>query len=279
VLKTGNRWLVPGLALLILLSVTQIGIAANEPPVTLFINPNPSPEYRVDVWVDRGQGAIYYPGDSIDVYYKATKDSYVYILNIDAANRSRWLLPSQWFPSNYVKADRTYVLPNMRVEAPSGTEQLFVFASTEPLSLPYLEDSLRSGKDLSFIEGEANFVLGAIQAKIKIAPQRNWVSSSTYFYVSTQYAIPIPKPIPIKPPLPQPPVTRYARMDVSTKPSRARVFLDGVDRGISPVSIKDLTLGAHEITVVLPGYYTYTRKFDVKHIQTHRLTATLKQIK
>jgi len=90
VLKSHNKWLVLGVALLILIAVSQIGFAANEPPVTLFINPNPSPEFKADVWVDKGQGATYYPGDSIDVYYSSNKDSYVYILNIDAANRSRW---------------------------------------------------------------------------------------------------------------------------------------------------------------------------------------------
>ncbi len=134
-LKSHNKWLVLGVALLILIAVSQIGFAANEPPVTLFINPNPSPEFKADVWVDKGQGGLLItPGDSIDVYYSSNKDSYVYILNIDAANRSRWLLPSEWFRNNYAKANRTYVLPNMQVEAPSGTEYLVIFASTEPLS-------------------------------------------------------------------------------------------------------------------------------------------------
>ena len=267
--KSRNKWLFLGVALLILMAVSQIGVAADEPPVKLFINPNPSPEFRADVWVDRGQGATYYPGDSIDVYYRSTKDSYVYILNIDAANRSRWLLPSQWFPSNYVRANRTYVLQNMQVEALSGTEYLIIYSSTEPLSLPYLEDSARSGQGSSYIEGEANLVLGAIQAKIRIAPQRNWVSSHTYFHVGGGgYVIPTPLP----------PAPRYAAINVSTSPSRARVFLDGVDKGTSPVLIKDVPLGSHEVTVVLPGYYTYTRKFEVNHVQTYYVSASLKRI-
>jgi hypothetical protein len=274
VLKSHNRWLVLGIALLVLLTVSQIGVAADEPPVTLFINPNPTPEFKADVWVDRGQGATYYPGDSIDVYYRSTKDSYVYILNIDAANRSRWLLPSQWFPNNYVRANRTYALPNMQVEAPSGTEYLVIFSSTEPLSLPYLEESVRSGSTTSFIEGEANIVLGAIQAKIRIAPQRNWVSSHTYFYVGGRYTIPVPQPpAPVLPPAP-----RYAAINVTTSPSKARIFLDGVERGTSSVLIKDVPLGTHEVTVVLPGYYTYTRKFEVNHVQTYYVSTTLKRI-
>lgn len=273
-LKSRSKWLVLGVALLIFVTVSQIGIAADEPPVKLFINPNPTPEFKADVWVDRGQGATYYPGDPIDVYYRSTKDSYVYILNIDAAERTRWLLPSQWFPSNYVRANRTYVLPNMQVEPPSGTEYIIVFSSTEPLSLPYLEESVRSGKDTAFIEGEANLVLGAIQAKIRIAPQRNWVSSHTYFYVGGRYAIPAPQPpAPIRPPAP-----RYAAINVSTSPSKARVFLDGVEKGTSSLLIKDVPLGTHEITVVLPGYYTYTRKLEVNHVQTYYVSTALKRI-
>jgi len=269
-----SKWPVMAVALFVLLTVSQIGVAADEPPIKLFINPNPSPEFKADIWVDKGQGATYYPGDPIDVYYKSTKDSYVYILNIDAANRSRWLLPSQWFPNNYVRANRTYVLPNMQVESPSGTEYLIIFSSTEPLSLPYLEESLRSGKETSFIEGEANIVLGAIQAKIRIAPQRNWVSSNTYFYVGGGYAIPVPQPpAPVLPPAP-----RYAAINVSTSPSKARVFLDGVERGTSPILMKDVPLGTHEVTVILPGYYTYTRKFEVNHVQTYYVSTTLKRI-
>jgi hypothetical protein len=275
VLKSHNKWLVLGVALLILLTVSQIGIAADEPPITLFINPNPTPEFKADVWVDRGQGATYYPGDSIDVYYRSTKNSYVYILNIDAANRSRWLLPSQWFPNNYAMANRTYVLSNMQVEVPSGREYLVVFSSTEPLSLPYLEQSVRSGGETSYIEGEADLVFGAIQAKIRITPQRNWVSSNTYFYVGGGYTIPIRQPIqPVIPPAP-----RYAAVNVSTNPSRARVFLDGEDKGTSTVLIKNVPLGKHEITVVLPGYYTYTKKFEANHVQTYYINATLKLIK
>ena len=71
-LKSHNKWLVLGVALLILLGVSQIGVAADEPPITLFINQNPTPEFKADIWDDRGQGATYYPGDSIDAYYRST---------------------------------------------------------------------------------------------------------------------------------------------------------------------------------------------------------------
>jgi hypothetical protein len=43
--------------------------------------------------------------------------------------------------------------------------------------------------------------------------------------------------------------------------------------------MKDIPLGTHEVTVVMPGYYTYTRKFEVNHVQTYYVSATLKQIK
>jgi len=275
VIKSHNKWLILGVAFLILLGVTQIGVAADEPPMTLFINPNPTPDFKADVWVDRGQGATYYPGDSIDVYYRSSKNSYVYILNIDSANRSQWLLPSQWFPNNYVLANRTYVLPNMQVEGPAGKEHLVIFASTEPLSLPYLEQSVQSGSQSSYIEGDLDLVFGAIHAKIRITPQRNWVSSSTYFYVGG-YTTPIPKPVqPVQPVRPE----RYAAVNVTSSPSRARVFLDGEDKGTTPVLIKQVPLGSHEVTVVAPGYYTYTKKFEANHYQTYYLSATLKKIK
>ncbi len=60
-LKSHNKWLVLGVALLILIAVSQIGFAANEPPVTLFINPNPSPEFKADVWLTKDRGGYLLP--------------------------------------------------------------------------------------------------------------------------------------------------------------------------------------------------------------------------
>lgn len=279
--KNRMRLFVLGLAVLAVAVLLQVGVGAQEPPVRLFINPNPNPQYKAEIWVDRGQGSTYYPGDPIEVYYRANRDSYVYILDIDPSGRSRWLLPSVWFPNNYIRANRAGVLSNMEVTPPSGVEYLIIFASTQQLSLPFLEESVRSGEaPAPYIQGEADIVLGKIQAKIKIAPQQAWVSSYTHFYVGGGFPPVIPEPPVVQPPVPQPvpPIAQYGALNVSSYPSRATVFLDGVQTGRTPMLISNVTFGSHEVTIVLPGYYSFTRKFELNYAQTYYVSTSLQRI-
>lgn len=279
-LKNRIRLVVLGLVVLVTAVLPHIGAAAEEPPVRLFINPNPNPQYRAEIWIDRGQGSTYYPGDPIEVYYRVNRDSYVYILDVDPSGRVRWLLPSVWFPNNYIKANRAGVLSNMEVTPPYGVEYLIIFASTQQLSMPYLEESVRSGESAPYIQGEADIVLGKIQAKIKIVPQQTWVSAYTYFYVGGGFSPPVPAPPVVQPPVPQPlpPIQQYGSVNVSSYPSGATIFLDGVEKGRTPMLLQNVPFGNHEITLVLPGYYSFTRKFELNFAHTYYVSTSLQRI-
>ncbi|MCR4401170.1 MAG: PEGA domain-containing protein [Firmicutes bacterium] len=265
------KWAVVGMVLLAVSVLPQIGAYAQDSPVKLFINPNPSPEFKAEIWVDRGQGATYYPGENINVYYRVSRDSYVYILDILASGELRWLVRDTW-----IRANRAYTLSGT-VEPPSGTEYLIMFASTQKLPMSDLEESARSGQ--VYIKGEADIVLGNIQAKIKIVPQKSWVSGYTYFYVGGAYPpIPQPQPVP-QPPVPQPqPVQKYGSVSVSTYPSGATVFLDGFEKGKSPIVLQWVPFGEHEVTLVLAGYYTVTRRFELNYAHTYYVTSSMKRI-
>lgn len=50
-------------------------------------------------------------------------------------------------------------------------------------------------------------------------------------------------------------VTRaYGELTVRTTPAGARVYLDGSQVGVSPVSLSDIPTGVHEVRAVCPGY-------------------------
>lgn len=264
------KWVILGLVLVAVSVLPQMGALAEEPPVKLLINPNPSPDFKAEIWVDRGQGSTYYPGDPISVYYRANRASYVYVLDILASGQLRWLVRDTW-----VQANRTYTLSGT-VEPPSGTEYLIVFASTQKLPLSDLEESAQSGR--VYIQGQANIVIGNIQAKIQIVPQKAWVSGYTYFYVGGSYPPIPPEPTPVPQPVPQPPVQQYGAVHVSSYPSGARVFFDGVEKGKTPVLLQRVPFGSHEVTLILSGYYTFTRKLEVKHEQTYYVSTSLRRI-
>src|SRR5260221_10517948 len=71
----------------------------------------------VEVWTDRGDDAVYQPGDAMTVKVRASDDAYLLVYEIDSDGDVRLLYP--WRRSNgLVEGHRTYRLP----EQDSGYE-------------------------------------------------------------------------------------------------------------------------------------------------------------
>lgn len=68
-----------------------------------------------------------------------------------------------------------------------------------------------------------------------------------------------PTPAPKAPAAPQAP-TKVGRLLVRSTPSGANVEVDGVARGVTPLALRDLDLGAREITVTRRGYVPEERR-------------------
>ncbi|NPV53066.1 MAG: DUF4384 domain-containing protein [Firmicutes bacterium] len=270
------RGAVLGLVLCAVLALSAVGLA-DEPKAKLFINPTPDPGFSVQMWVDRGQGATYYPGDNIRISFRSTRSCYVYLLDIDTSGNYKWLLPSTWWGNNYLPANQARTLPegryNLQVEGPPGTEWLILFASTQPLDMPYLEQSIRSGQFAPRIQGQAEIITKNIRAKIQVIPATAWVSTSTYFYVGGP---PQAGPI-VPPPLPPPPV-ESAAVSIWSSPSGALVFIDGEQMGYTPTTFRNIPLGNHEITLIKQGYYTYTRRMSITYPGTFYISANMQRI-
>jgi len=58
---------------------------------------------------------------------------------------------------------------------------------------------------------------------------------------------------------------RKGSIQVSSQPSRARVSIDGVDKGKTPLTIRRVKVGWHEVAVIKEGYRIY-----VKHVYVDR---------
>jgi hypothetical protein len=52
-------------------------------------------------------------------------------------------------------------------------------------------------------------------------------------------------------------------LDITTRPAGARILLDAVNLGITPVSLPNMTLGNHTLTVVKEGYVTAEQRVTV----------------
>ena len=81
-------------------------------------------------------------------------------------------------------------------------------------------------------------------------------------------------PIPPAPTIdPTPPA---ALLTVTSDPAGAMVSLDGMERGITPVTITGLSTGLHKLTVTLSGYQDYSTWVRISIDKTKTVHATLK---
>ncbi len=95
-----------------------------------------------DVWVDKGENAVYRVGDPVAVYFRASEDCYMVIYDIDTDGRTRILFP-QYPDDGFVYGGRTYRLPDyynrfaLMVHGPRGVEYIRAVASLTPRAFRY----------------------------------------------------------------------------------------------------------------------------------------------
>ncbi len=97
--------------------------------------PDHHQELDVEIWTDRGDGARYRAGDSIEVFFRTNVDAWVAIYDRDTRGRVTRLFPSRHARSNFVRGGVINRLPSryghhFEVEGPSGWETLRAVAST-----------------------------------------------------------------------------------------------------------------------------------------------------
>jgi hypothetical protein len=94
--------------------------------------------FNIEIWPDKGSGAIYKEGEKIIFNFRASKDCYVYLYLLNAAGDIVALFP-YGNEDNYVKANRIYTIPpenlnlSFTASAPFGNETVKAFATIKPI--------------------------------------------------------------------------------------------------------------------------------------------------
>ena len=257
--------------------------------------------FDVEIWTDR---QTYDIGDLVRIYFRVTRPSYVYIFNTDTEGRTHQLFPNYYDRDNDVVPGRRYFIPDasyrLRVTGPAGTEHLRIVAvryraigyerrhpvsPREPFPL-YLEgakgflreyereergpESVRSRgqREISPQSGgpSGGPSSGRQPETIVIEPRdsaraivveppdlsydREWVEAYTSFRVIDRYPLPVP--------------VYHGQLDVTSRPSGARVYVDGRYRGRAPLSVRYLESGFHTVEVSLPGYDRWAGDIEVR---------------
>lgn len=74
----------------------------------------------------------------------------------------------------------------------------------------------------------------------------------------------------------QAPIPITGTVYVTTQPAGARVYLDGSEKGVSPVNLKDVIIGQHRIKVLLDNYKTEEQQVEVKENSTTKSSFELR---
>jgi len=195
----------------------------------------------VEVWTDVDE---YYEGDNVTIYFRANKDCYVVLYNIDSRGNVNILYPVDRWDDSQVERDRTYRIPDsyddyeLTVKGPEGVEYIQAVASMMPLPIP------EWGGDYGPVaEGDPIDYMDYINAEYFGKDNRIALDMTLFRVKEWQRAY-------------YRPVYNYHHYDWNLSgmvyvdyPWGATIYIDGVYWGIAPLYIPRIYYGWHWITV------------------------------
>lgn len=96
---------------------------------------------RIEVWVDGGEDAVYFPGESVRLHFRTNRDAYVLLYDLDTTGQVRRLFPRSRRDDEFVEGGVIYTIPQHRAGyrlvagGPPGEEFVTAVASDRPLAV------------------------------------------------------------------------------------------------------------------------------------------------
>jgi hypothetical protein len=246
----------------------------------------PRGTFSVRIWTDR---TAYRLGDPVRVYFRVTRNAYVYIFDTEPDGVTHQILPNFYDQENYVRGGITYSIPDasyeLRVTGPAGWETLRIVAVEQRCwvldeyergfrrSAPFPErpagaTALREKLERYIDQSKTEPSQLRREGELKIAPypypyvRPYYCESSTSFEVLGGYRVREPQR------------EDFGELTITSKPSGARVYVDGSYEGTTPQTL-DLSSGSHEVVLVKPGYESWRTTVFVDPGGRQRLKARL----
>lgn len=140
------------------------------------IVPQPRNNMKINLWFDKQCGMPYKQGEKIIINFQTNADGYLTLYDIDTRGEVSVLFPNRHQPDNFVRAGRTYTLPDVSypydllVEGPEGIEYVDAVASTD------------SYYHWNYKQGEPGWIRdwGLKGRKFSGSPSQNYQKSSEY---------------------------------------------------------------------------------------------------
>ena len=243
----------------VVLALSALAFAQVE-PLGIIIEP-PEPEgLSVRIWVDK---PVYTLQEKVRIHFELNQDAYVYIWDIDPDGKVTLLLPNYYEPNNFFRAG-THTIPSpgkgyqfgFAPDSPTGTEWLQIMATTQPV--PALSGGFSISIPFPLLGDDPESWRAQLQVQIQglIPEPTNRAFDFTSFEVVSGTA------------------PGYGNLQVTTVPSLARLYVDGIFRGWTPRTLA-LVQGFHDILIRKAGYEDYTARVFIMQGRTRTLNITL----
>lgn len=134
-------------------TVLPVSEAAETVPSELRLWVQPASSARGKVTYTKGAMATFRVGEPIRIGFSASRDAYVYLLDVDAEGTVTLIFPSGNWKENHARGKQRYFLPRedealeLPVEGPPGVETLIAIAAVQPV--PVLAEWQQAGEDSS----------------------------------------------------------------------------------------------------------------------------------
>jgi hypothetical protein len=234
------------------------------------------PYLDVKVWVDKGEGANYHPGDNIKVYFQASRDCYVVIYDIDTRGYVSLLYPIDNGDDPYVEGGRNYRIPDsfddydLTIDGPEGTEYIAVVASLEPINYPNFPGAnsddeeiyaykLDGGDPFDFMQDINNEITTSDYASDVCIFNVEYEHPQWYYHPEVVYV--------------DRPVDLTCGGIYFDYPWGVEVWIDGVFYGMTPILIPSLVVGRHYCSFWFNGCWIWRDWCHVRHDYNVRVRA------
>jgi hypothetical protein len=226
------------------------------------------PYLDVKVWVDKGEGATYHPGDDIKVYFRTSRDCYVVIYDIDTRGYVSLLYPTEGEDDSYVEGGRVYRIPDnfdeydLTIDGPNGIEYITAVASLEPIDYPNFPGANSEDEEVYAykLDGEDPFEF--MQDINREITSYDYASDVCIFNVEYQHPQWYYWPQVVYVDRPGDLVCGGAYFDY---PWGVEVWIDGVFYGMTPILIPSLVVGRHYCSFWYHGGWIWRDWFHVRH--------------
>jgi len=222
---------------------------------------NPHPPFSLRLWLDKERGATYAPGEKIKISFQTSRDSFVTLYNYDTEGRVKIIFPNQYSPHNFVRAGQIHSVEGLiDPHTRPGMEYIQGFATTTPRLIGDKEKNLISKEFMPEISKSYKTFTNIIKGIIISMPPTTWTSSNILGYTV--------RPI-------TPPPTNYGRIIATSQPQGAKVYLDNVYRGTTPLNLDRVATGQHQIKLAMEGYQDWSSFISVSPSRTTTVSADL----